>query len=97
MILLQNTLKFKFFQKSRAQIPKKYLIDKYFVNSEIALVTSIEYKYPNAEVTYIKDRYQKKICQEGTSAVWLLHFNVGAIFWQFKNKKIYHVWLVKNL
>ena len=49
------------------------------------------------EVTFIKDRYQKKICQEGTSAVWLLHFNVGAIFWQFKNKKIYHVWLVKNL
>ncbi len=49
------------------------------------------------KVTFIKDRYQKKICQEGTSAVWLLHFNVGAIFWQFKTKKIYHVWLVQSL
>jgi hypothetical protein len=49
------------------------------------------------KVTFIKDRYQKKICQEGTSAVWLVHFNVGALFWQFKNKKIYHVWLVQSL
>ena len=50
-----------------------------------------------AEVTYIKDRYQKKICQEGTSAVWLVHFNIGAIFWQFTQKPIYHIWLVQNL
>ena len=49
------------------------------------------------KVTFIKDRYQKKICQEGTSAVWLVHFNVGAIFWQFKSRKIYHVWLVQSL
>ena len=49
------------------------------------------------EVSFIEDRYQKKICQEGESAVWLVHFNVGAIFWQFLNKPIYHIWLVKNL
>tara|TARA_B100000686_G_C16737883_1_gene944761 strand:+ start:642 stop:1280 length:639 start_codon:yes stop_codon:yes gene_type:complete len=49
------------------------------------------------EVNYIVDRYQKKICQEGESAVWLIHFNVGAIFWQFLNKPIYHIWLVKSL
>ena len=49
------------------------------------------------EVTYIVDRYQKKVCREGDGAVWLIHFNVGAIFWQFPHKPIYHIWLVKNL
>tara|TARA_B100000686_G_C16727799_1_gene938815 strand:- start:279 stop:917 length:639 start_codon:yes stop_codon:yes gene_type:complete len=49
------------------------------------------------EVSYIEDRYQKKICQEGESAVWLIHFNVGAIFWQFLNKPLFHIWLVKSL
>ena len=49
------------------------------------------------EVTFMEDRYQKKICREGSSAVWLLHFNIGAIFWQFTTKPIYHVWLVQNL
>jgi len=49
------------------------------------------------EVTSIEDRYQKKICREGDSAVWLIHFNIGAIFWHHITSKIYDIWLVSSL
>ena len=47
------------------------------------------------QVSVIKDRYQKKICQQGESAAWLVHFNINAIFWHHKIED-YHVWLVAD-
>ena len=48
------------------------------------------------QVSVIKDRYQKKICQQGESAAWLVHFNINAVFWHHKTED-YHVWLVADL
>ena len=48
------------------------------------------------QVSVITDRYQKKICQQGESAAWLVHFNINAIFWHHKSED-YHVWLVTDL
>ena len=48
------------------------------------------------QVSVITDRYQKKICQQGESAAWLVHFNINAIFWHHKSED-YHVWLVADL
>ena len=48
------------------------------------------------QVSVITDRYQKKICQQGESAAWLVHFNINAVFWHHKTED-YHVWLVADL
>jgi len=48
------------------------------------------------QVSVITDRYQKKICQQGESAAWLVHFNINAVFWHHKIED-YHVWLVADL
>lgn len=48
------------------------------------------------EVSFIQDRYQKKTCQQGSGAAWLIHFKIGAIIWHFVNTENYYVWLVKN-
>ena len=48
------------------------------------------------QVSVVTDRYQKKICQQGESAAWLVHFNINAIFWHYKSED-YHVWLVADL
>ncbi len=49
------------------------------------------------EVSEIEDRYQKKICQQGPGGAWLIHFNLGAIFWHYVDNEHYFVWLVRNL
>lgn len=49
------------------------------------------------EVSVIEDRYQKKVCQEGDKAAWLVHFNINAVFWHHVTAKNYHIWLVQNL
>ncbi len=48
------------------------------------------------EVSFIQDRYQKKTCQQGAGAAWLVHFKVGAIIWHFVKTESYYVWLVKD-
>jgi len=50
-----------------------------------------------SEVSFIEDRYQKKICQQGDEAVWLVHFNINAIFWHHSKAENYHIWLVQNI
>ena len=49
------------------------------------------------ELSSIKDRYQKKICQQGKEAAWLVHFNINAIFWFQTSEEKPHSWLVQNL
>ena len=48
------------------------------------------------QVSIITDRYQKKICQQGESAAWLVQFNINAVFWHHIKAENYHVWLVAN-
>lgn len=48
------------------------------------------------EVSFIQDRYQKKTCQQGAGAAWLVHFKVGAIIWHFVKAESYYLWLVKG-
>jgi len=48
------------------------------------------------EVSVIKDRYQEKLCQQGEQGAWLVHFNIGAVFWHHVTAEKYHVWLVKE-
>ncbi len=51
-----------------------------------------------AEVSYVIDGgYGKKICQKGDQAVWLVHFNINAVFWHHSKAENYHVWLVQNI
>lgn len=51
-----------------------------------------------SEVSYVIDgKYGKKICQQGDQAVWLVHFNINAIFWHHSKAENYHVWLVQEL
>lgn len=47
------------------------------------------------EISVITDRYQKKICQQGDQGAWLVHFNIGAVFWHHVTAEKYHAWLVK--
>ena len=49
------------------------------------------------QVSVITDRYQEKICQQGDSAAWLVHFNINAVFWFHTNLEKPNIWLVKNL
>lgn len=49
------------------------------------------------QVSAIEDRYQKKICQQGDQAAWLVHFNIAAVFWHHTTSENYYVWLVTNL
>ena len=49
------------------------------------------------QLSVIKDRYQKKICQQGEGAAWLVHFNINAIFWFHTNQERPHSWLVQNI
>lgn len=49
------------------------------------------------EVSVITDRYQKKLCQQGEQGAWLVHFNIGAIFWHHVTAEKYHAWLVKEI
>lgn len=48
------------------------------------------------EVSVITDRYQKKLCQQGAEGAWLIHFNIGAIFWHHASNEHYFVRLVKS-
>jgi hypothetical protein len=48
------------------------------------------------KVSYIHDRYQKKICQEGEKAAWFVHFNINAIGWFHTTLERPHIWLVQN-
>jgi len=48
------------------------------------------------EVSVITDRYQKKLCQQGEQGAWLVHFNIGAVFWHHVTAEKYHAWLVKE-
>ena len=48
------------------------------------------------QVSVVTDRYQKKICQQGESAAWPVHFNINAVFWHHKIED-YHVWFVADL
>ncbi len=48
------------------------------------------------QVSFIQDRYQKKTCQQGAGAAWLVHFKVGAIIWHFVKTENYYLWLVKG-
>ena len=49
------------------------------------------------QLSAIEDRYQKKICQQGAGAAWLVHFNINAIFWFQNSEEKPHSWLVQNL
>ena len=49
------------------------------------------------ELSTIEDRYQKKICQQGKAAAWLVHFNINAIFWFHTTEEKPHTWLVQNV
>ncbi len=49
------------------------------------------------QLSVIEDRYQKKICQQGKSAAWLVHFNINAIFWFHTSQEKPHTWLVQNV
>ena len=81
-------------KKWMKNIPKKYLIDKYFVNSEIGLVTSIEYKYPDAEVTYIKDYDEKKLQKNDIN--FLVGTNLLDAFYHSKERYEKRLKIVKN-
>ncbi len=48
------------------------------------------------EISVITDRYQKKICQQGAQGAWLVHFNIGAVFWHHVTAEKYHAWLVQK-
>ena len=53
------------------------------------------------EVSFIEElfqgRMQKKTCQIGETASWLVHFNVGSTFWFFNSEEKPHVWLVQSI
>lgn len=49
------------------------------------------------QLSSIEDRYQRKQCQQGESAAWLVHFNINAVFWFHVNQEKPHVWLVQNV
>ncbi len=49
------------------------------------------------EVSVITDRYQRKLCQQGDQGAWLVHFNIGAVFWHHVTAEKYHAWLVKEV
>lgn len=49
------------------------------------------------QLSWIKDRYQKKMCQQGETAAWMVHFNVNAILWFHVTQEKPNVWLVQNV
>jgi len=49
------------------------------------------------QLSAIEDRYQKKVCQQGEGAAWLVHFNINAVFWFRTNEERPHSWLVQSL
>ncbi len=49
------------------------------------------------QLSAIEDRYQKKICQQGEGAAWLVHFNINAIFWFNTTEERPHAWLVQSV
>lgn len=49
------------------------------------------------EISEITDRYQKKICQQGSAAAWLVNFKAGAIIWHFVDSKKFYAWLVRDM
>ncbi len=54
-----------------------------------------------AEVSYIEEIYQgkhqKKTCQKGDSAAWLVLFKVGSTLWFLTKDAKHRVWLVQNI
>ncbi|MZH14714.1 MAG: DUF1566 domain-containing protein [Nitrospinae bacterium] len=54
-----------------------------------------------AEVSFIEEIYQgkqqKKTCQKGDAAVWLILFKVGSTLWFLTKEAKHHVWLVQNI
>jgi len=48
------------------------------------------------KVSFIQDRFQKKICQEGEKAAWFVHFNINAVGWFRTNLERPHIWLVQD-
>jgi hypothetical protein len=49
------------------------------------------------QLSSIEDRYQKKTCQQGESAAWLVHFNINAVFWFQASEERPNSWLVQSL
>ncbi|QPJ63501.1 MAG: DUF1566 domain-containing protein [Candidatus Nitronauta litoralis] len=49
------------------------------------------------DISEITDRYQKKTCQQGAAAGWLINFKAGAIIWHFVDSKKFYAWLVRDL
>lgn len=49
------------------------------------------------QLSAIEDRYQKKICQQGEGAAWLVHFNINAVFWFKITEERPNSWLVQSL
>ena len=49
------------------------------------------------QLSAIEDRYQKKTCQQGENAAWLVHFNINAIFWFQTSEERPNSWLVQSL
>ena len=49
------------------------------------------------QLSAIEDRYQKKICQQGEGAAWLVHFNINAVFWFQVTEERPNSWLVQSL
>ena len=54
-----------------------------------------------AEVSEIEEIYQgkhqKKTCQKGESAAWLVLFKVGSTLWFLTKDAKHHIWLVQNV
>ena len=49
------------------------------------------------QLSTIEDRYQKKICQQGEAAAWLVHFNINAVFWFNTSTERPNSWLVQSV
>lgn len=49
------------------------------------------------QVSVITDRYQEKICQQGDTAAWLVHFNINAVLWFHTTQEKPNIWLVQSL
>ncbi len=49
------------------------------------------------EISAIEDRFQRKICQAGEGATWLVNFNVNAVLWFHTKLERPYVWLVQNI
>ncbi len=61
----------------------------YWTSTTCDQVSSIEEIY--------QGKLQKKTCQKGDSAAWLILFKVGSTLWFLTKEAKHHVWLVQNV